>query len=81
MNELTNEFYDYYSTMSTAKEVWDALQKNQYDIEEAGSKKYAVRRYLRYQMTDDRYVEAQSHELQKTAHEIFSEGMPLDEQF
>ena len=25
LNGLTNELYDYYSTMSTVKEVWDAL--------------------------------------------------------
>ena len=32
-------------------------------------------------MLDDKPVEAQSHELQKIAHEIISEGMTLDEQF
>jgi hypothetical protein len=32
-------------------------------------------------MVDDKPVEAQSHELQKIAHEIISEGMTLDEQF
>ena len=44
-------------------------------------KKYAVSRYLKYQMVDEKSVEAQSHELQKIAHEIITEGMPLDEQF
>ncbi|KAA0063748.1 uncharacterized protein E5676_scaffold437G00160 [Cucumis melo var. makuwa] len=32
-------------------------------------------------MTDDKSIEAQSHEIQKIAHEIISEGMPLDNQF
>ena len=32
-------------------------------------------------MTDDKSVEAQSHELQKIAHEITSEGINLDDQF
>ncbi|TYK09542.1 uncharacterized protein E5676_scaffold757G00230 [Cucumis melo var. makuwa] len=27
LNGLTDELYDYYSTMTTAKEVWDVLQK------------------------------------------------------
>ena len=58
--------------------VWEALQKK-YDIEEAGAKKYAVSRYLNYKMVDERSVEAQSHEIQKIAHEIIIEGMPLDE--
>ncbi|XP_050945529.1 uncharacterized protein LOC127150877 [Cucumis melo] len=80
LNGLTDELYDYYSTMTTTKEVWGALQKK-YDTEEAGSKKYVVSRYLRYQMTDDKSVEAQSHEIQKIAYEIISEGMPLDDQF
>ena len=58
--------------------MWDALQKK-YDTEEVGSRKYAVSRYLRYQMTDDKSVEAQSHEIQKIAHKIINEGMPLDQ--
>ena len=32
-------------------------------------------------MTDDKSVEAQSHELQKIARKISSKGMTLDEQF
>ena len=32
-------------------------------------------------MSDDRFVEAQSHEIQKIALEIISEGMTLDDQF
>ena len=32
-------------------------------------------------MTDDRSVEAQSHEIQKTGHEIISEVISIDDQF
>ncbi|CAJ2668640.1 unnamed protein product [Trifolium pratense] len=80
INGLCDDLYDYYSTYNHAKDVWEALKKK-YDTEEAGVKKYAVSRYLKYQMVDERSVEAQSHELQKIAHEIIIEGMPLDEQF
>jgi len=38
-------------------------------------------RYLNYKMTDDKSVEAQSHEIQKITHEIYAEGMQLPEQF
>ena len=79
-NGLCDDLYDYYSTYKSAKDVWEALKKK-YDTEEAGVKKYAVSRYLKYQMVDEKSVEAQSHELQKIAHEIITEGMPLDEQF
>jgi hypothetical protein len=80
LNGLCDDLYDYYSSYKDAKDVWEALKKK-YDTEEAGVKKYAVSRYLKYQMVDDKSVEAQSHELQKIAHEIITEGMPLDEQF
>lgn len=80
LNALSDDLYEYYSTFETAKDVWDALQKK-YDTEEAGSKKYAVSRYVRYQMVDDRSVVAQAHELQKIYHEIVAEGMKTDEQF
>ncbi|XP_026460536.1 uncharacterized protein LOC113361529 [Papaver somniferum] len=72
LNALSDDLYEYYSTFETAKNVWDALQKK-YDTEEAGSKKYVVSRYLRYQMVDDRSVVAQAHELQNIYHEIMTE--------
>ncbi|CAJ2648645.1 unnamed protein product [Trifolium pratense] len=80
INGLEDDLYDYYRTYNTANDVWEALSKK-YDTEEAGVKKYAVSRYLKYQMVDERSVEVQSHELQKIAHEIITEGMPLHEQF
>lgn len=80
LNALSDELYDYYANYKTAKDVWEALFKK-YDTEEAGAKKYAVSRYLKFQMTDDKSVVAQTHDLQMIAHEIISEGMVLDEQF
>ncbi|XP_071687092.1 uncharacterized protein [Rutidosis leptorrhynchoides] len=81
LNGLSNDLYDYYNSDDfDAKKLWEALQKK-YDTEEAGAKKYAVSRYLKFSMTDDKSVETQSHELQKIAHEIISEGMSLDKNF
>ena len=80
LNALSDYLYDYYSSFKTAKDVWDALQKK-YDTEEAGSKKYVVGRYMKFQMVEEKSVVSQSHELQKITHEILSEGMQIDDQF
>ncbi|XP_058761166.1 uncharacterized protein LOC131634515 [Vicia villosa] len=74
LNSLADDLYDYYNNHKTAKQVWEALQKK-YDTEEAGAKKYAVSRYLNYKMVDEKFVEAQSHEIQKIAHEIITEDL------
>ena len=55
LNGLIDKLYDYYSPMSTTKEVWDALKKK-YNTKEVESKKYAISRYLWYQMTADKSV-------------------------
>ena len=77
LNALSDDLYDYYSSFKTEKDVWDALQKK-YDTEEAGSKKYVVSRYMKFQMIEEKSVVSQSHELQKITHEILSEGMQID---
>ena len=80
LNCLADHLYDLHLIHKTAKDVWDALQ-NKYNTEEAGSKKFAVSRYLNYKMNDEKSVEEQSQELQNIAHEIFVEGIQLPEQF
>ena len=57
LNGLCDDLYDYYSSCASAKELWDALQKK-YDTEEARAKKFAVSRYLKFQIVDDRHVDA-----------------------
>lgn len=69
LNGLADDLYDY-SPYKSAKLVWLTL-KEKYDTEEAGTKKYVVSRYLKYQMTDDKLVESQSHEIQKIAQESY----------
>ncbi|XP_077221650.1 uncharacterized protein LOC143855418 [Tasmannia lanceolata] len=60
--------------------LWEALQKK-YDTEEAGSKKYAVSKYFKYYMVDEKTVISQTHELQKLVHDILVERMTISDQF
>ncbi|KAL5806367.1 hypothetical protein ACOSQ4_029100 [Xanthoceras sorbifolium] len=62
LNGLSNNLYDYYNSDKSTKKIWDTLQKK-YDTEETGAKKYVVSQHMKCQMTDDKSVEAQSHEL------------------
>ncbi|KAL5827103.1 hypothetical protein ACOSQ3_018937 [Xanthoceras sorbifolium] len=77
LNDLSDDLYDYYNSNKSAKEIWDALQKK-YDTEKTEAKKYVVSRYMKYQITDDKSIEVQSHALQKIAHEIIFEGLLVD---
>ena len=81
LNALSDDLYDYYSSFKTAKDVWDALQKKYDTDKEAGSKKYVVSRYMKFQMVEEKSFVSQSHELRKITHEILSEGMQIHEQF
>ncbi|XP_077251868.1 uncharacterized protein LOC143891109 [Tasmannia lanceolata] len=77
---LSDELYDFYNDSQDSKSLWEALQKK-YDTEEAGSKKYAVSKYFRFYMVDERTVISQTHELQKLVNDILAEGMVISEQF
>ncbi|XP_073224912.1 uncharacterized protein [Cicer arietinum] len=72
--------YNKPSESNTAKHVWDALKKK-YDTEEVRAKKYVVSCYLKKYVVSCylKSMEAQSHEIQKIAHEIISEASQKDE--
>ena len=47
LNGLDNTLYRVYSSIKTAKELWDSLEKK-YKTEDAGTKKFIVRKLLNY---------------------------------
>ena len=57
LNGVFDNLYDYYANFNTVKDVWETFQ-NKYDTEEVRVKKFAINRYLKYQMTDDKSVKA-----------------------
>lgn len=77
MNGAADALYDYYNNCNITKQVWETLKKK-YDTEEAGTKTYVISHYFKYQMVDERFVEAQWRQLQKIADMINIEGMSFD---
>ncbi|XP_075663318.1 uncharacterized protein LOC142632882 [Castanea sativa] len=80
LNGLDNILYSVYSSIKTAKELWDSLDKK-YKIEDAGTKKFIVGKDLDYKMVDSKIVLSQVQELQVILHEIHAEGMSVSESF
>ncbi|XP_076908499.1 uncharacterized protein LOC143565397 [Bidens hawaiensis] len=79
-NSLINALYNVYSSIKSAKELWESLDKK-YKTEDAGTKKFVVARFWNYKMVDSKTVISQVQELQVILHDIFAEGMTLSETF
>ena len=77
---LDNTLYNVYQGMTSAKILWESLEKK-YKTEDAGQKKFVVGRFLDYKMVDSRTVMSQLGELQLIIHEILDEGMKVCETF
>ena len=80
LNGLENTFYNVYSPLKTAKELWDSLDKK-YKTEDVGLKKLIVGKFLDFKMVDSNTVLSQVQELQVVVHDIHVEGMTLSETF
>ena len=80
LNGLDNTLYNAYSSIKTAKELWDSLEKK-YKTEDARTKKFIVGKLLDYKMVDSKTVLSQVQELQVILHEIHAEGMSVSESF
>lgn len=80
LNSLADSLYIVYSSMKTAKELWESLDRK-YKTEDAGAKKFIVGRFLDYKMVDSKPVISQVQELQVILHEIHAEGMVVSETF
>ncbi|XP_038693052.1 uncharacterized protein LOC119990973 [Tripterygium wilfordii] len=80
LNGLVDDLYNVYSNISSAKELWDSLEKK-YEIEDAGTKKFVVNKFLDFNMVDGKSVITQVEEFHIIVHELLAEGMSICESF
>ncbi|XP_041999827.1 uncharacterized protein LOC121749312 [Salvia splendens] len=80
LNCLEDSLYSIFAGTKTSKELWEALDKK-YRVEDAGTKKYVVVKFLDYKMVDSRSVVVHAEELQIIIHDVHAEGMVLPDQF
>ncbi|XP_040367275.1 uncharacterized protein LOC121050607 [Rosa chinensis] len=80
LNGLDDTLYDVYWSYTTAKELWNSLEKK-YKVDDAGSKKFIIGKFLNYKMVDSKTVVSQVDELQVIIHELHAEGMVINESF
>ncbi|GKB66182.1 hypothetical protein Tco_0927594 [Tanacetum coccineum] len=80
LNGLVDSLYNVYCKTTTAKELWESLERK-YKTEDAGIKKFVVARFLDYKMVDSKNVITQVQDLQVFLHEIHAERMTVSEAF
>ncbi|GJU54973.1 pol polyprotein [Tanacetum coccineum] len=80
LNGLVDSLYNVYCKTTTAKELWESLERK-YKTEDAGTKKFMVARFLDYKMDDSKTVITQVQDLQVLLHDIHAKGMTLSETF
>jgi len=77
---LGESIVDTYVTMSTGKEMWDALVAK-YGASDAGSELYVMKQFHDYIMIEDRFVVEQAHDIQALVKELENFGCVLLEKF
>ncbi|XP_073132675.1 uncharacterized protein [Henckelia pumila] len=80
LNGLDDTLYNVYSSVKTAKELWDSLEKK-YKTENTCIKNFVVGKFLGFKMTDTKMVMSQVEEIQIILHDLLAEGMEVNETF
>ncbi|VVA26471.1 PREDICTED: UBN2_2 domain-containing [Prunus dulcis] len=62
LNALDDSLYDVYVVFTTAKELWESLEKK-YKTEDAGSKNFVVGKFLDFKMVDSKPIVNQVEDL------------------
>lgn len=80
LNGLIDSLYNVYSSFTTTRGLWEALEKK-YKTKDAGTKKFIVGKFLDFKMIDSITIINQVEELQILINKIHAEGMMINEAF
>ncbi|KAK9672483.1 hypothetical protein RND81_12G103500 [Saponaria officinalis] len=76
LHYMVDNLFDIYCKTKTAKGIWDALE-TKYGSDDFGTKKYAVARWLKFEIVDGKPIMDQIHDYENLVSEILGEGMEL----
>ncbi|KAG9453310.1 hypothetical protein H6P81_006214 [Aristolochia fimbriata] len=66
---ISDRLFDRYSQIESAKEIWKALEFK-YKVEEQGTSKYLISKYLEFKMVDDKAILDQCHEMETIVNQM-----------
>ncbi|XP_070046393.1 uncharacterized protein LOC142169572 [Nicotiana tabacum] len=78
LNHMTNPLFDLFINYKSAKVIWDSLEKK-YGADDAEKKKYVVRKWIKFQMVDNKPIMEQVHEYENLIADVLNEGMEMCE--
>jgi hypothetical protein len=77
---LAENLVDFYLTVTSGKELWDALE-TKYGVSDAGSELYVMEQFCDYKMVDDCSIVEQAYEIQSLTKELESFKCVLPDKF
>uniref|UniRef100_A0A2N9HML0 Integrase catalytic domain-containing protein n=1 Tax=Fagus sylvatica TaxID=28930 RepID=A0A2N9HML0_FAGSY len=80
LNTLSDRLYDLFTTMTSPKEIWKALE-TKYKTEKQGTDKFIIQKYFDFKMMDNVSVLDQVHELQIMVHKLNDLSIKIPELF
>ncbi|KAL0392699.1 UNVERIFIED_CONTAM: hypothetical protein Sradi_2492700 [Sesamum radiatum] len=75
---MTNTLYDLFVNHKSARAIWNTLE-SRYESDDAGSKKYVVRKWLQFHILDGKPIMDQVHEYENMVADVLSEDMKMCE--
>ena len=77
---LSNKLFDNYCHFTCAKDLWDELN-GRYRFEDEGAKKFAMAKFMSFQMVEEKNISSQIEDFQKLVFDLAKEGDVLPEMF